>query len=199
MYAKMPFGLINVGATFQRELVIAFVGEKDKFVVIYLDEITVFSKIDEEHIEHLQLTFEKCRKYALSVNPKKSQFSLSGGNLLGHIVEKQGVKIDPKRVEDVNKISLPGIKKEVHVCFSKINFLRRFIPNYSQTVKEITEMFKKENEVKWNLEPRESFCRIKRPFAEVPLLVIPDYLKSFFSFFFFFSSSNGCCLILEKQ
>lgn len=63
MYARMPFDLINVGATFQRAMDITFMGEQDKFVVVYLDDITVFSKIDEEHIEHLKLTFEKCRKY----------------------------------------------------------------------------------------------------------------------------------------
>ena len=59
MYARMPFGLINVGATFQRAMEISFVGEKDKFLVVYLDDITIFSKNDTEHIEHLRRTFEK--------------------------------------------------------------------------------------------------------------------------------------------
>ena len=59
MYARMPFGLINAGATFQRAMDIAFVGEKDKFLVVYLDDITIFSKNDAEHIEHLHRTFEK--------------------------------------------------------------------------------------------------------------------------------------------
>ena len=86
MYIHMPFGLINVGATFQRAMDIAFVGKKDKFVVVYLDDITVFSKTDEEHILHLNLTFEKCRRYGLSLNPNKSQFALSEGKLLGHII-----------------------------------------------------------------------------------------------------------------
>jgi hypothetical protein len=65
MYDKMPFGLINVGATFQREMDIAFVGEKDKFIVIYLDDMTIFSKSDEDHIKHLRQTFIKCRKFGL--------------------------------------------------------------------------------------------------------------------------------------
>ena len=69
MYAKMPFGMINVGATFQRAMDIAFVGEQDKFLVVYLDDITVFSKDDTEHIEHLRRNFEKCRRYGLSLNP----------------------------------------------------------------------------------------------------------------------------------
>jgi hypothetical protein len=62
MYAKMPFGLMNVGATFQRAMDIAFIGEKDKFVVIYLDDITVFSKTDQEHCYHLKKVFHEVSK-----------------------------------------------------------------------------------------------------------------------------------------
>ena len=92
-YRKMPFGLINAGATFQRAMDIAFVGEQDKFLVVYLDDITVFSKNDDEHIEHLRRTFEKCRRYGLSLNPQKSLFALDEGRLLGHIGPKNGPKI----------------------------------------------------------------------------------------------------------
>ena len=113
MYARMPFGLINAGATFQRAMDIAFFGEQDKFVVVYLDDIIVFSKDDTEHIEHLHRNFEKCRRYGLSLNPQKSLFSLEEDKLLGHIVTKDGVKIDPKRVEVINGIYLPRNKKEV--------------------------------------------------------------------------------------
>jgi hypothetical protein len=76
MHAKMPFGLMNVGATFQRAMDIAFIGEKDKFVVIYLDDITVFSKTDKEHCFHLKKVFMKCRRYGLSLNPKKLLFAM---------------------------------------------------------------------------------------------------------------------------
>ena len=129
---------------------IAFVGEKDKFLVVYLDDITVFSKDDTEHIEHLRRTFEKCRRYGLSLNPQKSLFALEEGKLLGHIVTKYGVKINPKRVEVINGISLPTNKKEVQVFLGRINFLRRFIPNYAEIVRHITDMLKKDNEVKWS-------------------------------------------------
>ena len=86
MYNKIPFGLMNAGATFQREMDISFTGEKDKFVVIYLDDITVYSKSDEYHLKHLKQVFDKCRKFGLSLNPKKSSFVVQEGKLLGHIV-----------------------------------------------------------------------------------------------------------------
>jgi hypothetical protein len=72
MYAKMPFGLMNARATFQRAMDIAFVGEKDKFVLVYLDDLRVFSHSHKEHLQHLRKTFLKCKRYGLSLNPKKS-------------------------------------------------------------------------------------------------------------------------------
>ena len=87
MYVKMPFGLMNVGATFQREMDIAFADEIGQFIVIYLDDITVYSKNDEEHFLHLRRVFEKCRSFGISLNPKKTIFGLEEGKLLGHILE----------------------------------------------------------------------------------------------------------------
>jgi len=75
MYSKMPFGLMNVGATFERAMDIAFVGEKEKFVLIYLDDITIFSSSHKDHLQHLKKVFLKCRQFGIFVNTKKSVFS----------------------------------------------------------------------------------------------------------------------------
>jgi hypothetical protein len=143
MYDKMPFGLMNVGATFQREMDIAFADEKDEFIVIYLDDMTFFSKSYQLHQEHLKHCFLKCRKYGLSLNPKKSYFSMIEGKILGHIVTQYGIRIDPERVEAIQIISLPRHKQEVQSFLGKINFLRCFIPNFAEIVKEITNILKK--------------------------------------------------------
>jgi hypothetical protein len=74
MYDKMPFDLMNAGTNFQQSMDITFMGERDKFFVIYLNDLTVFSKSDAEHLVHLKQTFEKCRKFGLSLNPKKFHF-----------------------------------------------------------------------------------------------------------------------------
>jgi ribonuclease HI len=157
MYDKMPFGLMNAGATFQRAMDIAFVGEKDKFVVIYLDDLTFFSNSDAKHLKHLRQTFDKCRKFGLSLNPKKSHFSMQEGKLLGHIVSKYGIKVDPKRVEAIDQINIPRNKKEIQSFLGRINFLRRFIPNFVEIIKLITDMLKKDNEVKWTTKAKEYF------------------------------------------
>jgi hypothetical protein len=113
IYDKMPFGLMNAGATFQRAMDIAFVRERDKFVVIYIDDLTVFSKSDEDHLIHLKQTFEKCRKFGLSLNPKKSHFVMQEGKLLDHIVSRDGIRNDPKKVEAIETINIPRTVKEI--------------------------------------------------------------------------------------
>ena len=88
MYVKIPFGLVNVGATFQRAMDIAFAKEIHEFLIIYFDDITIFSKSDNEHLDHLKQVFIKCIKFGISLNPKKSLFGLEEGKLLGHIISK---------------------------------------------------------------------------------------------------------------
>jgi hypothetical protein len=76
MYAKIPFGLMNAGGTFQRAMDIAFADEKYKFIVVYLDDITIFSNYDDEHLQHLKQVFEKCRRFGISLNPQKYNFGM---------------------------------------------------------------------------------------------------------------------------
>jgi ribonuclease HI len=198
MYAKMPFGLMNVGATFQRAMDIAFIGEKDKFVVIYLDDITIFSKTDIEHHSHLEKVFLKCCRFGLSLNPKKSLFAMQEGKLLGHIVSAEGVRIDPDRVEAIQALSLPRSKKEVQAFLGRINFLRRFVSNFAELVKHITTMLRKGHEIKWTAESRKYFNQIKKALTEAPVLVSPDYSKDFM-IFSFASFDTGAAVLLQKN
>jgi len=80
---------------------IAFIREKNKFLVIYLDEIIVLSRSDKEHCHHLKKAFLKCRRFGLSLNPKKYLFDMKEGKFLGHIVSDEGVRIDPSRVKAI--------------------------------------------------------------------------------------------------
>ena len=90
MYAKRSFGLMNAGATFQRAMDISFAEEKDKLVVVYLDDITVFSRREEDNLKHLEKVMLKCRRFGISLNPTKSIFSLTYGKLLGTLYLNMG-------------------------------------------------------------------------------------------------------------
>jgi hypothetical protein len=119
------------------------------------------------------------------------------GNFLGHIVLVEGVKIDPSRVEEIQTLSLPRSRKEVQSFLGKINFLRRFVSNFSELLKHITLMLIKGNEVKWNVESRESFSQIKKELIEAIVLVSPDYSKDLL--IFSFSSFDTVAVVLLQN
>lgn len=119
-YAKIPFGLKKAGATFQRAMDLALTNEKDVFLVVYLYDLMVF---DEEHMHHLKIVFQKCRKYGLSLNPKMSLFAMEEGKFLGHIISKDVMCIDPAHVQTIQQIGLPINKKEIQYFNGKMNFL----------------------------------------------------------------------------
>ena len=136
-YDKMPFRLINARATFQWAMDIAFKGLIDKSVVVYLDDITVYSKNREEHVPHLKVIFERCRWYGISLNPKKSIFSMEEGTLLVFVTSPESITIDPVRIEAIKAIILPHNKKAMQSFLGKINFARRFISDFAEIVKPL--------------------------------------------------------------
>jgi hypothetical protein len=103
----------------------------------------------------------KCRQFKISLNSKKSHFSLKKGKLLDDIISAEGVKIDPTQVEAIQRLSIPRSKKDIQSLLYKINFVRRFIPNFAELVKHITSMLKKGFEIKWIDNERSSFQDIK--------------------------------------
>ena len=110
----------------------------------------------------MRKVFEKCRRFGISLNPKKTLFGLQEGKLLGHIISEDGIKIDPKRIEAILQISHPRNIKELQSFIGKINFLRRFIPNLAELLRNIKNMLKKEQGVKWTLEAKTSFELVKQ-------------------------------------
>jgi hypothetical protein len=118
--------------------------------------------------------------------------------LLGHIVSRNGIKIDPKRVEAIDTIAIPRNVKEIQSFLGKINFLRRCIPNFAEIVKLIIDMLRKNSEVKWRVEAKESFAHIKKVISEALVLARPDYLK-YFLIFSFASEHMLIVVLLQKN
>eukprot|EP00253_Pinus_taeda_P021677 PITA_21677 len=172
-YVKMPFGLKNERATFQRATDIAFAKEIHDFLVVYLDDITIFSKSDQEHLKHLRQVFLICKKYGISLNPKKSLFGLEEGKLLGHIISKNGIRIDPDRIQVILQVPHPRNIKELQAFLGKINFLRRFIPNLAELIRPLNNMLKKDSKVKWIIEAKQAFEEIKTALTRTPVLTSP--------------------------
>ena len=101
----------------------AFKGLINKFIVIYMDDLTIFSKDQSTHIANLRQVFDRFHKYNISPNPKKCSFGVTKGKLLGRIIFEVRISIDPERIEAILKLSPPHNHKELKSFFRKINFL----------------------------------------------------------------------------
>eukprot|EP00253_Pinus_taeda_P001603 PITA_01603 len=196
-YVKMPFGLKNAGDTFQRATDIAFAKEIHEFLVVYLDDLTPFSKSDQEHLKHLRQISMTCRKYGISLNPKKSLFGLEEGKLLGHIISKDGIRIDPERIQAILQIPYPRNIKELQAFLGKINFLRRFIPNLAELIRLLGNMLKKDAKVRWSLETKQAFESIKAALTQMPVLTSSQFDKDFI--IFCFASDHTIAVVLLQK
>lgn len=128
-YRKLPFGLKNVGATFQRVMNYAFHDIKH-IVQPCLDDLPSHSKHHEDHPIHLGAIFLHCRHYNIRLNPHKCVFCVQTGRLIGFIVSKQGIRIDPLKVHVILDLSTPSLLVQLQHFQGKASFLRRFLPNY---------------------------------------------------------------------
>ena len=141
---------------------ITFHGLIGRSAVVYLDDITIFSKKREGHVFHLKHIFERCRKYGISLNPKKCVFAVTEGKLLGHVVSKKGISIDPERIKAIKQILLPHNKKGMQSFMGTINFMQRFVLDFAQIVKPLQQMVKKSVQFKWTDVEKDAFTKSKQ-------------------------------------
>jgi hypothetical protein len=141
---------------------------------------------------------DKCKEFGISLNPAKSVFGVTECKLLGHIITKDGVKLDPERVEAISKVPLPMSKKALQSFLGQTNFVHRFIPNYAEIMKPIYKLLKKDVKFEWNDESKRVFEQIKTAICEAPVLISPNYEKDFQSFSFA-SEDTNVGLLLQKN
>lgn len=177
---------------------ITFANEKDVFLVVYLDDLIVFSNSDEENLYHFKIVFQRCRKYGISLNPKKCLFAMDEGKLLCHIIPKEGIHINPYWVEAIQKIDFPRSNKEIQSCNGKMNFLCRFVPNLAEHLREIKNMLKKYRIVKWTEEAIKSFNLVKLALSSALVLNGLDYTQDFI-LFSFTSDHTIAAVLMQKR
>jgi hypothetical protein len=141
-YRKMPFGLKNAGATFQRAMSFSF-HDLRHIVEAYLDDLASLSCKRVDHPMHLRLIFERCRYYRIHLNPNKCSFYVTSGHLLGFIVSKTGIMVDPLKVEVIVQLPPPCTVPQLQSLQCKANFLQCFITNYVEITKEFMCLLKK--------------------------------------------------------
>ena len=182
---QMPFGLTNALAMFQH-LMKTCLGEMQlKWCIIYLDDIIVFSKTPEEHIERLRGVFAKLAAAGLRLKPSKCEFFKSKVNYLGHIFSKDSIKTDPRKIEAIEKWPVPKTVTEVKSFLGFTNYYCKFIPQYAQVAKPINQLVsgdnanKKKTLVNWTSECQDAFEHLKYLCSQTPILAYADYTKPF--------------------
>jgi hypothetical protein len=174
----MPFGLKNVGATFQQAMSFSFHGLKH-IVEAYLDDLASRSRKRTDHPTHLRLIFERCRYFRIRLNPNKCIFCVTSGRLLGFIVSTTGIMVDPLKVEAIVQLPPPHTILQLHSLQGKANFLRRFIANYAEITKGFMRLLKKNVPFHWDDAAQCSFEALKHALTTAPLLQPPNYNKDF--------------------
>ena len=146
----MPFGLKNVGATYQRAMNCNFHDFIETFMHIYIDDIVVKSVSGRSHVDHLRQSFERMRKHGLKMNPLKCSFCVYAGDFLGFVVHIKGIKIKQNKTNAIMEAKAPSIEKELQLLLRKINFLRRFISNLSSRTQAFSPLLRLKKEgFKW--------------------------------------------------
>ncbi|KAG7529394.1 Zinc finger CCHC-type [Arabidopsis suecica] len=175
----MPFGLTNAPSTFMRLMNLglrAFIGI---FVVVYFDDILVYSKSLREHIEHLDYVLNVLRKEELYANLKKCTFCTDNLVFLGFVVSADGVKVDEEKVKAIRDWPSPKTVGEVRSFHGLARFYKIFVKDFSTIAAPLTEVIKKDVGFKWEEAQEEAFQSLKDKLTNAPVLILPDFLKTF--------------------
>lgn len=178
-FLVMPFGLTNAPATFCNLMNEVFYEYIDRFVVVYLDDIVVYSSSLEEHVGHLKQVLARLRQHQLYVKKEKCEFAQTEIMFLGHRISKGQVRMDGRKVQAITEWPAPTKVPELRSFLGLANYYRKFIKGYSKIVAPLTDLLKKEKRWEWSKECGEAFDRLKIAVASEPVLRLPEFEKPF--------------------
>jgi hypothetical protein len=178
-FKVMSFGLTNAPAYFMEAMNSIF-HKYDDFVVVFIDDILIFSKTEEEHERHLSMVLETLRKNKFYAKLKKCEFWLSEVAYLGHVINREGICVDPSKVSTVVGWERPTTVKEVRSFLGMAGYYRRFVKDFSIIAKPMTMLtHNKGVKFQWTKECDRSFCLLKDRLVSAPILALPEFGERF--------------------
>src|SRR6266542_5117940 len=180
---RMPFGLCNAPATFQRLMNQVLRKYLGKFVLMYLDDIIIYSKMFEEHKEYVRLVFKALRVASLMMKPKKCKFAQKELRFLEHIILAEGIRIDPDKIAKMVALSSPTNLKELRSRLDLFSYYRQYIKGFSNITRPIYELTREENgkvvPFEWTAARQKTFEAIKAKLAMASAVAHPNFDKPF--------------------
>ncbi|XP_076271644.1 uncharacterized protein LOC143203410, partial [Rhynchophorus ferrugineus] len=178
-YLRMPFGLKNAPATFQRTMDNVLRGLQGKICLVYMDDIIIFSTSLQEHLESLRKVFDRLTSYNLKIQLDKSEFLKKSVEFLGHVITPEGIKPNPKKVSAIKNFEIPKTPKEIKSFLGLIGYYRKFIKNFAKITKPLRQCLKKNSKVNHDRAFIEAFETCKNILMNDPILQHPDFQKPF--------------------
>ncbi|GJV13922.1 putative reverse transcriptase domain-containing protein [Tanacetum coccineum] len=178
-FQVMPFGLTNAPAVFMDLMNRVYKPYLDKFVIVFPDDILVYSKDTEEHGKHLEIILEFLKKERLYAKFSKHDFWLDSVQFLGHVIDRNGVHVDPSKIEAIRNWATPTTPTEVRQFLRLDGYYRRFIEGFSLISKLLTKLTQKDKKYEWGKEKDEAFQLLKPKLCIAPILALPEGTEDF--------------------
>ena len=175
----MPFGLKNAPVTFQRLMDKVLSGLQGLEIFVYMDDIVIYAHSLEEHTRKLKNLLQRLEAANLTLQPEKCKFLKKEVAYLGHVISREGVKPNPKKVEAVRKFPRPRNSKNVKQFLGHAGYYRRFIPKFSIIAKPLSHLLKKVVRFAWTSGQQEAFDELKNIMCSFPLLQYLDFKRPF--------------------
>jgi hypothetical protein len=198
-YLVMSFGLTNAPAHFIYLMNSVFMPELDKFVVVFIDDILIYSKNEEEHAKHLWIVLTRLREHQLYAKFSKCAFWLEEIQFLGHVLSAKGIAVDPSKVKDILEWKPPTTVHQFRSFLGLAGYYRWFIPDFSKIVKPITGLLKNDTKFDWSSKCNGAFEQLKVLLTTSPVLAQPDIEKPFDVYCDTSGSGLGCVLMQEGR
>lgn len=178
-FRRMPFGLHNAPATWQRLIDRVLGIDLEPYVFVYLDDIIIIANDFQKHLEVLREVLQRLKGAGLTVSREKCQFCRSELKYLGYVVNQKGLAVDPEKVMSIIRIPTPTCVREVRTILGMASWYRRFIPDFSTIIAPMTSLLRKSQKFCWTNECTRALERIKTCLVSAPILTCPDFERSF--------------------
>ena len=172
-FLVMSFGLTNAPAAFMDLMNRVFREYLDKFVIVFIDDILIYSKTQKEHEEHLEIVLQTLKDHKLYAKFSKCEFWLDRVHFLGHVVSAEGISVDPAKIEAVSNWKAPKSVTEVRSFLGLAGYYRRFVEGFARLAAPLTALTRKGKRYEWTEKCEESFKELKKRLTSAPVLTIP--------------------------